>query len=254
MAELLYFFPGRDSIDLDGIAAEGLGYAFGKRAELSTRNVGDGPGGVGGVVACDGTRVPTECRGYYPDRQKWVAVPGKRDADKAASRPFVGCFTNEHAPKPADLLRTDAIAGDAVELADGNEWTAPIARGFSSADDELIPQSKLATALTINDDGDWIESDVVPKHQRLWTIAEKFWDAWVQFCNSLESSGGTTGELAIPETELRDDALRVLATNYHVGKAEARLLGLFDVDTAVEILLALVDWSTVKKWMEKKTT
>lgn len=241
MPGLLYYLPERDrAIKLEELRTAGLGYAF-ERAPTCC-GVQGGPDGSPGVVVADPQSVPESQIGHYPDRQTWRKMP--------ASPNWVAYYTADR-PASADLQRDQVLPGHWIRLADGQEWLAPIARGAGEEDDRLVWYQNLPEATSIDGEGNWTRTGVLPRYERLWEIATRWWDA---------RSGATISDDAQQQNiratfdfdGLNDAALAALAANYRVGKAEVALLGLFDDHCTAQILDALIDWPTIETWLKKK--
>jgi hypothetical protein len=85
---------------------------------LVIRGTTDGPGGEPGCVVmleqADDAERQVRC-GYYPEKQTWKPYEGFH----------LGWETNNK-PTPADLMRSDAVGGDPVTLADKQPWLLPL--------------------------------------------------------------------------------------------------------------------------------
>lgn len=244
MPGLLYFLADRDrTITPDDLRRIGLGHAFDRR--VAGNNATGALGGRNGVVLADPTRVESHRIGYYPDRQQWFQMP-MPDVNA-----WVGRYTD--APvKPEDLARAEQLDGHWVTLGDEQRWLAPVARAQTEHDGELRWHNALPAATTIDAEGHWVEAGVLPRYAPLWPIATAFWDQWM---GAKEDGGGPadTATVSFDFAGANDAALAALAANYRLGKAEVALLGLFNDQTVLGILLALVDGPTVQEWLKKKT-
>lgn len=165
--------------------------------------------------------------GYKRAAQNWIQVP---------NTPLWVGYYRGNKPKPAELLKKDAIPGYATRLGDFEEWIAPqgqlvdVERGFNLAlptEGHMDPQT-----------GEWALDRVQPPYAEL----QRIMTAW----HMSKLNGGQL----IPEGEsvrftypdLVTGALRSLQTNYRISGPEAELLGIFKEEKfAVDVLDALID-------------
>lgn len=255
MSGFLYFIP-RDVTRAADLAGFGLAYAFEQGAPgLSFCTCRNGPGGMSGTVVGDDRA--GKAIGYYPDKQTWRKRPETRQpGDEATGQPgsqaavWVGIY-NDARPKPADLLRSDALAGHAVRLCDGNDWIIPVARAATEQGGELRYFAKLPRRLDFDENGRWMSSTIVDRYQRLWDVACSFW-------NSFTGAGVTRGEdgveLQMEFGDLVAGAVAALGTNYRVDAIEVALLGLFDEGNCGRVLQALIDWPVIAEFLQKKSS
>jgi len=240
MAGFVYYLPDQETLTLEAARTGGFAYAL-EGPEIHARGVARGPDKSGaGVIFGDPERVEQGRIGFWPDRQRWRKYPGRAGV-------YVG-LDRERPPKPQDLARRDQLSGHLVELADGQKWLAPIARGqvADQADDSPAWYCALPAEITVDDDGLWTAGDVLPRYAELWRRALAFWDYWSAEIRGEQADTDWT------EAQLSDLALLALGTNYVIGKAELRLLGLFDPAARMRVLSALVDWPTLRTWLKKK--
>jgi hypothetical protein len=239
----LYFIPGAGpTIDHAGLVAAGLGYAFDPDTPRLARGVvGAGPDGASaGLIIC----AATDLGGveYRPDRQTWRNVPG--------TAAWVGLNTDAR-PGPADLARAGLLAGHPVRLGDGRVWQAPTARGYEERGGELALCGKLPWRTRVDDAGKWV-SELAERYRPLWDTACAFWDAFTAEQIAPAADAEEDGRRRFEFAESNDAALLALAVNYRLGKAEVDLLGLFNQQTVTAVLLALVDWPTLRAFAAKK--
>jgi len=241
MSGLLYFIPQRKHVELGQVAELGLAYAF--EDDCTPRGVERGPDDCAGVVLADSTRVQPRNHGYWTDHrrsaQEWLKIPGN------PAGAWVGRTLDEPL-RPADVARNKQLDGHLVDLADGQQWLAPVARGLAEMDGELVAYTALPRLTGVDDEGQWIQGELVRRYARLWEVAAAWWDA---IMGAEQTEEGT---LEFDFAGRNDAAVVVLATNYRLQKAEIALLGLFDQNSAAELLWAAVDWPTMKEWTAKK--
>jgi len=199
---------------------------------VAVRGVRGGPDNGNGLAIgpADADRL-----GYFADRQTWKPLPG--------SDAWLGWYTDQP-PTPDDLARPDGLAGHLVTLGDGRQWVAPVARGVIDAGETLDWYYATPRQVDVDDAGEWVAGEVVPKYRELWQLAVAWWDA--KKAGTLEGTN-----LTFDFANYNDGALTALATNYRVGRFEVAKLGLFDEHNPAAILDALVDWPTVTEWLKK---
>lgn len=230
MAGFLYFVSGDGVITRQRAIRAGLGYALAGGCPFA--QCMNGPDGKRGGILSAVDALGSSDLGYFPDKQTWQRIPGT-DA-------YAGFYTDDP-PTPKDVAKPSQIAGHLVALGDGNEWLVPVARGLVEEDGDLRYRIDLPDRTTLDDDGNWITSGVATEFQALWSTAEKWWEA----------IGSADGK-PVTYTDLHDDALAALSTNYRIGKAECALLGLLNTQICRGILDALVDVPTYMAWVKKK--
>ena len=255
MAGLIYYMPRvQTSLKREDLEAAGLAYAFPAGVPFRTSGVrANGPDGGAGTVVADERHVPR--LGYYKDEQNWRTIPG--------TDLWVGYYVDDR-PAPAQLERPTLLEGHRVLMGDGQEWLAPIARGYAEADGSLALRGVLPWKTTVDDTGAWVQK-LAPEHERLWNLAESFFDKAVGALKGMAQGTETSVDETIKtaaagETELRldfdgmnDAALTALSANYRLGRAEVGLLGLFNEQCVAQMLFALVDWPTLQTFTQKKT-
>lgn len=247
MAGFLYFIPGGGGgIKIDDIRSKGLGYAFDDT--FAHCEVMKGPASDSGPGVCVAPTVFSETGGvvgYYKDKQIWTKIPG--------SDVWAG-YIKDAPPIPADLAKREMVPGHWVELTDGNRWLCPVARQMDTLAGGTPTWSiALPGVVTANEKGEWETTDVVPKYQALWKVAQDWYD---QIIVGIEQTK-EQDKITFGFSDGYDAALIAISTNYRLGKAEASILHLFDTGTPTKILGALIDYPTLEDWMlnkEKKNT
>ncbi len=238
MSGFLYYLPEKKLVRLADLQEVGLSYAFDKPS-IATRQALSGPDGAAGLVVASEKDLPPEAVGYFPDEQTWRKIPGLEA--------WVG-FYRKTPPGPGDLERADALRGHPVLLGDGQEWTVPIARGWSDTDPARW-YIALPTVSTLDDQDNWIPGGISSRYQYLWTLAETWWTAFS--AARTEGAGAEEGHAILAFEGIHNAAMQALGANYRIGKAEIALLGLFDDQNTVRIMNALIDWPTFKEWVKK---
>lgn len=239
MAGLVYFVPNQAPAvaKREQFAKIGLGYAF--EADAGAAQVTSGPNGQPGIVLADKS-LPENLRGYYPQQQKWMAIP------QHPAGAWVGLFEADR-PKPVDLARKQQLAGYSVTLADDQTWLVPVARKLRPDGDRLPWYCALPTRLGFDSAGEWDEGRPTQRYEALWDLACRWWDAVV--------SAEVREETAIFQfVNLADGAVAALQANYRVHKVECVLLDMLTLEHAREVLNALVDWPVVIEWLKKKAS
>lgn len=205
MGQLLYFVEGVEAVSPELLRQLGLAHAF--AAGCAQRRAGNGPGEQTGVVcAAESDQV-----GYFPQAQVWRRLP----AIAAAPATWLG-WAIAAPPTPQSLLRKDALDGHLVTLADGQEWLVPIAQrwtgsGFARA---------VGARMKLDDQGQWVEGDILPRYLGLWKAANAWSDLRYQASDDADSS--------LTIAEAADLCAEVLAVNYRLGRSEIGCLQLFD--------------------------
>jgi hypothetical protein len=239
----LYFIEGCDVGSQPLYESLGLGYALAPSAPY--RAASTGPGGEAGIVVSRSV----DGMGFYPDQQVWhdFGSCGVQDGSAVATgrrRVWVGWF-RDRPPAPRDLLSDVAIAGHETKLFDDQQWSVPIAVRC----DEGQFASAVPSSFGMSPDGQWRTGAVKPRYQRLWEIAQQFWDAWAVASPTADGAILRIGNLS-------DLASEVLSVNYRATRREVAALGLLDSrgETALAILRAAIDWPTYVAWSKKKTS
>ncbi|NLE58091.1 MAG: hypothetical protein GX616_07015 [Planctomycetes bacterium] len=139
------------------------------------------------------------------------------------------------------MRRAKLLEGYPCPLADGREWIVPLAREAAESDGQVDRRQALPRRLELNADGEFSAGDVLPAYCELNEIAAKFLDA------------SERSEAGVFSFEVVSAAVRVLAHNYRIDRAEAVAMGLFTFggDEATRVLLFLTDfpgwWQLQKK-------
>ena len=235
MAGFLYYLPGKtQGVHLADMDAVGLGYAFDSQAFSACGVMANGlDAGGQGVVVADPTRVPTI--GMYRDTQVWRKMPGRET--------LIGYYKNAR-PAPANLARKVQLRGHEVELADGDKWLCPVARGVAESGDGVIWYHAVPTIATRDDEGHWQTGAVHPKFAALWELTER----WLEYCLGPRNESGI---VQFTFDNLYNSAAQALGTNYMVGPDECDALGSLTEEIAEEILNALIDWPNMLELQKK---
>lgn len=224
---LLYFLSKLQSVGQDDLSRAGVGQKEGK-SSFSFRITSAGPDKQPGAVVVFNPGNP-EARspqiGYFPLKQEWQkASGGKFWIGREKDKPV----------RPADLQRTEIIAGHKVKLADGQEWMIPVARVFPQG--TMLPQS-----LILGPDGEVVK-EVLPRYARLGQKAERVWQEFKKQMGWLEE--GENPE-SMTEKEEWEIATEVLGINYRLGAWEISFLRLFTTENLERVLSAFVDIPTM---------
>jgi hypothetical protein len=181
--------------------------------------------------------VPSEIVGYYPDRQTWKKAPGNSW--------WVGIDRN-NPPKPEDLGRDESLPGHLVTLGDQAKWVVPIIRGLSDEGGNLAWSREVPTVSRLNEDGKWIEGDMLPEFEHLWQVALDWFElANLRGTDEINERFGNMGNG-------HDYAAEALGVNYRIGPAEASILRLFTPQIVAKVLNAISDMPTYFEWIKKK--
>lgn len=232
----------------DNTALRAAGYDWLAGEGLVRCQTSGGPAGAGGSILADQRHTDAaRCR-YEPDGQEWLPTdcPGLH----------VGRWHDLPMPTPEQLAREDQLDGHAVELADGNAWTVPVARGYVEQDGDLRWYCALPQRLDWRG-GEWHRGEVLPRYAHLWSISERWEERWAAgFAMAVAAAAGEDGGEAVAVelslTDAADLAVEVLAVNYRITAAEVSLLGLFADATPAAVLDAVIDLPTRRAWIKKK--
>ncbi len=195
-----------------------LGYALDVE-QRSTRESA-GPKGKGLLISV--VDDPATMIEFNAEKQKWIPATASGCKEGA----WVG-MEIENPPGPEDLARPEMVEGFHVQLANEQEWIVPVAKQF--------PKS-----ITFAPDGAMIETPM-ERYKELCQQSDRIWVALRTQLGLLDDS---EEPVTISLAESADLAMRILAVNYRIGKAEATLLGLLDTDCIAEILRWFADWPT----------
>ena len=241
MAGFMYYIPSVTQREVNDavIVDRGLGYAL--IAGRSVREVMKGPDGKAGVVVAHARRVEPGKVGYFADQQAWRQIP--------QSECWVGMYTDDR-PKPQDLLVDQPLSGHPVKLADDQSYMIPTALMY--VDEHKTFVRSLPTKTDLDAEGNWTLGNVCGAYADLEDLALEFWQAFAGGLNDDEPETGEAKPNQFDFQGLSDAALKVLATNYVVGKAEVALAGLFGGSSQQDIMLALIDWPGFQAICKKK--
>lgn len=226
-----YFLPNRTKITRDELHTLGLGYVFDpesvapQSANLSPRQVTNGPGGQHGLVVS----LFSDFCGYYKDQQIW-----KQEVDCDY---WVGMFTGDKRPTPETLRRENQITGEWLRLDDGHAWLLPKARHFEEFDGEIIVQRTLPCRMTRDESGQWYAGEVKERYRELWRLATELMQVILD-------------ETYATWSEVDNLAIQCFQVNYRVSAIELDLLGIYDDHVrylAQHILLDMNGWDMLSK-------
>jgi hypothetical protein len=236
MAGFLYFKPGHtNTITLPLVKEWGLGYAFTAKPN-GTVCMQNTPNGRNGFVFGDLARLGD----WQPimqmeEQAKWKKVPG--------TDCYVSYWTAAP-PTPEDLARPQQLPGYRITSGD-HEWIVPLTARFNEAREQLV--TVLPCYIDCDDNGNWIEGDVLAVHEQLWKAGAPFRaDLLARILD-----GAAPREFT--QQELYSAALGYLQANYVVGQAELVLMrGLSNDVTIHAAIQAANDMPTFLKWAEQK--
>lgn len=234
MGRFLYFVPTDSQTISDELIAEaGLSYAFDGAADVSGVLLERSPFGSGVLF----TRTSDASGSIeFGDGESWKTHDGK-------------CLVRiDGVVGPTQLQRPKVLPGWVLTLADGNQWTVPIA---TVPDDNYDPKCVLPAVMEY-DRGEWRQGKVVDNYRNLGRVAQQWWDVWWPPCYQALNAAtieDLASNLVTWETDIKESprnmAIAVLSTNYRIGPVEAGLLGIFDnQDNASSVMIACVDGQT----------
>jgi hypothetical protein len=246
MSGFLYFVeaPSEKPADVETLRNAGIYYAFDDDGFLGmppTTFLRSGIDGKPGYVF--GRDLGKYQMAYHPDQQRWKKIPGTQS--------HVGIY-RDAIPHPESLRRRDFMEGYTTQLADGNNWTVPIARIFNEGESSVC----LPRYLDLDDNGKWVPGDVSERYAHIGRIADGFWQAWYPaMVESMEKKDQT---IPVEYDDPIGDAVEVLSSNYRISQVEVALLRLLVTrgeSVAIGILERLCDCpSAVGFMLQKKTT
>lgn len=215
----LYFFPGVQAKPPAALVAEcGLADVFDGPSFTDPQL---GPNSLRGVICTRGACPGGLENAYRPDRQTWVEC--------ASGKFWLGWYTDNR-PKPADLIKDDAVGGFPFPLSasDDARWFIPIAHAIEG---RTIP---LPRSIGLDRDGKRIFA-ILPKYERLLAYAETLFRGfrWATFHEGDEADLPADQEQVVWEA-----VVYALSTNYAVSQWEVAALGLFTVRGESDIALA----------------
>lgn len=233
MGGFLYFLPTeRRAGDAALLALHGCGHAVDAGRGIATRFTQSGPGGAAGLlVMVDGDFASTFELAYRPNSQTWRQGPTRTHEGKDLAY-WVGAENPPEAmPDPTALARKRFIAGHAVAMLDGREWTIPIARS-------VVRGSTLPKRLVLGPDNQTWTPQELPEFLGLCKEAETAYT--LLHGGEADAEGRVTIE--IPYDVGMRIALAALAVNYRIGPIEADMLGLFGESEMEATMKAVCDW------------
>lgn len=234
MAGFLYFKPATTkTVTLADVREWGLGYAFAS-GMFSGLCIGDTPSGSKGMVFADATRLGDWQPLVQMDQQEWRKIPN--------SDCYVG-FWKAAPPVPTDLERPQQLPGYRVAAGD-HEWLIPVTARFD--DSRAMFAAKLPCYVDCDDEGKWIEGEVLDVHKHLWEIGQPFRDDMMA-----RLLGGPPADFTLDQ--LRDAAVGYIQANYVVGQRELTMMrGLTTESTLHGAILAANDAPTYWAWEEQQ--
>jgi hypothetical protein len=237
MAGFLYYKPNVSQPVTIALAREwGLGYAF-TAAPSSGQCLGpDTPSGTNGMVFADGARMGDWTIRVDMAEQSWRKIP-KSDC-------YVG-YWNASPPLPEELLRPKYLTGYLTRIG-SHEWIIPLTARFD--DSRKLLATSLPCYVDCDDDGNWVEGDVLDVHRRLWEIGAPFRD------DIMAQKLGESAAREFSDEELYSTALAYIQANYVVGQRElAMMQALTKNDSSIRSAILLAnDYPTLARWAEEQ--
>jgi hypothetical protein len=242
MGQFIYFVPGaKGEVTPAALDAIGLGHVHdGLQPECLA---GTGPEGLAGVL-CGFQLAPGQGDGkrrsprYKKAEQTWHAGPVV--GDKPAW--WVGYWNGEK-PAQAELRRKRFIAGNAVRLLDGADWTVPLARA-------TVRATTLPKLMQVGTDGKTWRPSELPEFLGLCGHAERAYEVLLQLHQGVGKNDADRVSLSWQESmEIVTDAL---AVNYRVSAVELSLLQLVGDGEIWDLLGALCDWDALLKVIKER--
>ena len=240
MAGFLYYAAGEAApVRQDRAAELGLSHAIDRNPE--SPEVRGGPDGGHGYLfaVSDRLRLFDEDGGvertlpvaYQPDHQTWVETPWPNV--------WVGYY-NDHPPTPADLVRSETIAGYNFDLADGNKWLLPAVRQCVEGE----PVSQLPSKLRMTPERKLVPAGPLDRAKWLWDATEKAWLSMIT-------------EKDLPEAEVNELVGQLFSANYFATDVELSAIGAFsqeNFDNPVDLLAVSIGYFSWLEWKDAQET
>jgi hypothetical protein len=233
MAGFLYFIETqKNEITPEDLRAIGLGHLVEKDAKPLARGC-TGPDGKPGLVFSAGAGPAPK---YEPAKQTWKAAPVKW-VEGVKGVPYYAGLWNDSRPTPADLARAVIIAGEDVELGDGNVWRIPVCYS-------IVRGSTFPKDLVLGEDGETWQELERPQFRKLCADAERVWQA---FLNAEQKEDGSGATIRLDKQLAANVCVDALSVNYRLGKLEVSMLAILGTDSRERVLRAVVDDYTVER-------
>lgn len=234
MSGFLYFAAGIvNPLTPESVSQLDLGYAF-AGLPMHGRIDGRTPSGGPGTIMCDQSRLEPFDMAFHPDEQFWRKRPG----DDCV---WIGYY-KESPPTPANLARHKQLAGDSMQLADGNQWQVPRFWWHAGEDGFRL---QLPRYYDLDEQGQWVYGDVDEEYAHLKALADRLLAA-IYFASADDTIPPFT------TIEALETAPKLLAINYVVSPIECAILRLFKRNSPPRRLAELaVDYDTAMEWVKK---
>lgn len=239
MPGFLYFLPNERVYSHPKLAEYGLLHAVDCGVPMAFQQVMRGPEGQPGVLIGASDRW-TQGDVKWSDRLKFKSFP-KTHAAKQAICCWLG---DEPKPTPGDLVRIKQLDGKALTLADSCSWVIPHARRWQNG---TVVQT-LPRTVDVDDDGAFIQGDVLPQYAKIWQHAVTYWDQLMASAYAVQAGG--VGDFAIENP--MQIIVDCLAANYRVSARELGILQAIDDQLVTDVLSILIDSDGMHQ-LEKKT-
>lgn len=234
MSGFLYFADGIENpITTELVRQLELSHAF-AGVPMHGRIAGRTPSGGVGTIMCEQSRLEPFDMAYRPDVQVWRKRPG----DECV---YVG-YWKESPPTPSDLARHKQLAGDTIQLADGNKWQVP-RFWWHAAKDGF--QLQLPRYYDLDEKAEWVYGDVDEEFAHLKPLADRLMAA-------IYFSAGDESINPLSTVEALDAARQLLAVNYVLSAIECVMLKLFKRNAPPRRLAELaVHYDRAMEWVKK---
>lgn len=219
---ICYFVPA--AVSFSDLARYNLSHICDAPDDLVCRQLVSGPFGYQFAVGSKQT-LPEARIGYFPEKQEITNFGS-----------FAIARDNQSEFSPASLLRPDAVPFHPWLDWSNREWRIPIARRWVDYNGSPIVKCALPQYLSINEAGSWVYGGVLPRHQKLWDLANKFQSDAAEAYQS-----ATSDSYFIPMPSLDDVCDVVFGANYRVSKYEIAFLKVLCDNSAYSIMRLVVD-------------
>lgn len=223
---LLYFIPEAKALTPQVIADHCLAHLAGHTSQRETFR---GPRGAGLLVSANTT--PADLLAYDENKQTW--------SERFGLESLVGTW-HDHPVRPESLLRDNPVAGQSIELIDGNKWIIPLLRQWRAGDDGMIVKCKLPCVMQQSPiDGRFVLGKVIPTYRQIWeqslAIAE-------QILRQLS----TDAKAEMEDADVDQFVIDLLAVNYRVDASIVSHLQLLTPELCGQIICAALDLDTLR--------
>lgn len=248
MSNYLLFFEGARTCNSEQLLDKAGLSSLARDANPEVTVVPQGPTGSAGAIACwRSGKTSHDLLPAFDESQKWAPMAADPDVGREPGAVWIG-WDPEKPPLPSELIRKKPFPGSFATLRDGRKWLIPEA--FQLQRDFGIDQKT----------GRWVPV-VAPEFETFCLRAEAIAFQFAQVIGKLEELQLSHPELNPKEIEAEtsiedalDMAVEALALNYRVTKEIVANFRLFDRETVVRTICAMVSWNELLEVRDQKKT